>query len=106
MTIFRNQDFPTVLRNDTVNMVYVDADNNTLYEGTTFFGYVGIPTGVKFNGFSITIDAREDIYGLQNWIDIGCVKYNIYKPLIMLLSNSNKYTEKHIFHQDGWFENV
>ena len=74
----RNQDFPTVLRNDTVNMVYVDAENNTLYEGTTFFGYVGIPTGVKFNAFSITIDAREDKYGLQNWIDIGFVNYIIY----------------------------
>mmetsp|Transcript_15026 Transcript_15026/g.13492 ORF Transcript_15026/g.13492 Transcript_15026/m.13492 type:complete len:360 (-) Transcript_15026:39-1118(-) len=67
----RNQDFPTVLRNDTVNMVYVDADNNTLYEATTFCGYVGVPTGIKYDGFSITIDARYDIYGLQNWIDIG-----------------------------------
>ena len=67
----RNQDFPTVLRNDTLNMIYVDADNNTLYEATTFAGYVGVPTGIKYNGFSITIDARYDIYGLQNWIDIG-----------------------------------
>eukprot|EP01083_Nonionella_stella_P295191 1003258_1 len=67
----RNQDFPTVLRNDTVNLLYVDANNNTLYEATTFFGYVGVPTGIKFDAFSITDDAREDKYGLQNWIDIG-----------------------------------
>lgn len=69
----RNQDFPTVLRNDTANMVYVDAQNNTLYEATSFVGYVGVPTGIKYNGFSITIDARYDIYGLQNWIDIGYI---------------------------------
>jgi len=67
----RNQDFPVVLRNDTVNLLYVDADNNTLYESTTFFGYVGVPTGIKFGAFSITDDARYDIYGLENWLDIG-----------------------------------
>jgi N-acylethanolamine-hydrolysing acid amidase len=66
----RNQDFPTVLRNDTVNMIYVDGNNNTLYESTTFFGYVGIPTGVRYNGFSITIDARYGIDGLKDWLEI------------------------------------
>ena len=67
----RNMDFPIGLRNDTINMIYVDANNNTLYEATTFFGYVGVPTGIKFGAFSISIDARDDKYGLQNWIDIG-----------------------------------
>ena len=31
----RNFDFPVVLRNDTVNLIFVDADNNTLYEMAT-----------------------------------------------------------------------
>lgn len=34
----RNFDFPTVLRNDTINLLYVEADNNTLYEMTTAAG--------------------------------------------------------------------
>merc|ERR1712228_453135 len=66
----RNQDFPVTLRNDTVNLLYVDADNNTLYETTTFFGYVGVPTGIKFGSFSITDNARYIVDGLKNWIEI------------------------------------
>jgi len=54
----RNFDFPTVLRNDTVNYLFVDADNNTLYEMTTAAGYVGVPSGFKPNGFAITMDER------------------------------------------------
>jgi len=54
----RNFDFPTVLRNDTINLLYVDADNNTLYEMTTAAGYVGVPSGFKPNGFAITMDER------------------------------------------------
>jgi hypothetical protein len=58
----RNFDFPTVLRNDTVNLIYVDAENNTLYEMATAAGYVGVPSGEKPNGFAITMDER---YALQ-----------------------------------------
>eukprot|EP01083_Nonionella_stella_P033269 91084_1 len=54
----RNFDFPTVLRNDTVNLLFVDAQNNTLYEMTTAAGYVGVPSGFKPNGFAITMDER------------------------------------------------
>ena len=82
----RNQDFPVTLRNDTINLLYVDAENNTLYETTTFFGYVGgyihimhispsssvlfhhysgVPTGIKFGSFSVTDNARYDKYGLK-----------------------------------------
>ena len=34
----RNFDFPVVLRNDTVNLIFVDAENNTLYEMATAAG--------------------------------------------------------------------
>eukprot|EP00483_Globobulimina_turgida_P010005 UN10024 len=54
----RNFDFPTVLRNDTVNLLFVDAENNTLYEMTTAAGYVGVPSGMKPNAFAITMDER------------------------------------------------
>ena len=83
----RNQDFPNIFRNDTIDVIFINSSSNTnannnknnnknnkntsnnnidnnnytdfLYRGTTFFGYVGIPTGFKYNGFSITIDARD-----------------------------------------------
>eukprot|EP01084_Bolivina_argentea_P318346 552059_1 len=54
----RNFDFPTVLRNDTINLLFVDAENNTLYEMTTAAGYVGVPSGMKPDGFAITMDER------------------------------------------------
>merc|ERR1719384_1214715 len=64
----RNFDFPTVLRNDTVNLLYVDADNNTLYEMTTAAGYVGVPSGLKPNGFAITMNERY--YAEVPWTNV------------------------------------
>lgn len=84
----RNQDFPNIFRNDTIDVIFInstqlqsfqkkekeeeganknDINSTFLFRGTTFFGYVGIPTGFKPNGFSITIDERN----------AGGIKYNL-----------------------------
>eukprot|EP01084_Bolivina_argentea_P196613 337049_1 len=53
----RNQDFPTILRDTVFNAKYTKS-GSLLFEGTSFFGYVGIPTGIKYGAFSITMNAR------------------------------------------------
>ncbi|KAK7091648.1 N-acylethanolamine-hydrolyzing acid amidase-like [Littorina saxatilis] len=55
----RNLDYDNadLLRNLTVNIHYKQG-NETLYSGVTYAGYVGILTGQRPNGFTITIDQR------------------------------------------------
>jgi len=55
----RNQDFDLSLRNNTVEIVGVDKQGNELFTATTFVGFLGIPTGMVKNKFSISINARD-----------------------------------------------
>eukprot|EP00484_Ammonia_sp_Unknown_P003220 CAMPEP_0197073372 /NCGR_PEP_ID=MMETSP1384-20130603/210572_1 /TAXON_ID=29189 /ORGANISM="Ammonia sp." /LENGTH=338 /DNA_ID=CAMNT_0042512209 /DNA_START=198 /DNA_END=1214 /DNA_ORIENTATION=+ len=58
----RNFDFPTVLRNDSVNLKFVDgATGDMLYEVTTFVGWVGAATVMRPHQFSITIDEHVKV---------------------------------------------
>eukprot|EP01084_Bolivina_argentea_P195610 335523_1 len=73
----RNQDFPIILRNDTINIKYVDG-NEELFIITTFFGFVGAPTCVKKDAFSVSMNAR--------YVDPITWKININS-----INNGNKF---------------
>jgi len=55
----RNQDFDTSLRNVTIQVIGVRGDGSEVYRSTTFAGFVGIPTGMVKNKFSISLNARS-----------------------------------------------
>lgn len=61
-TIFhgRNLDytFRDLLRNFTI-VVDFQRNGTTVYTGTTFAGYIGLLTGMRMNGISVTLDERD-----------------------------------------------
>jgi len=45
---------------------------NVMFNGTYYAGFVGLLTGMKTGGFSITVDTRFDLHldkGLFNWLE-------------------------------------
>ena len=86
-TIFhgRNLDynFP-VLRNATITVSMInskDGNNSGIFNGTTFFGYVGMWTGSKANAFTLSGDERDKGNVLDN---LSAIK-NDYKPVGWLM---------------------
>merc|ERR1711964_437516 len=57
----RNQDYPLFLRNLTVDVTF-EKGGKTAYKGTTFVGYIGLPTGMVPGGWSVSANARFDTY--------------------------------------------
>eukprot|EP01084_Bolivina_argentea_P202455 345915_1 len=58
----RNLDygFLPLVRNITYNAHFTDNTGKILYSTTMWFGYAGVSTGVRPNGFSISMDERRD----------------------------------------------
>jgi len=54
----RSQDFDTSLRNVTIQVIAIRGSGEEIYRSTTFAGFVGIPTGMVKNKFSISLNAR------------------------------------------------
>eukprot|EP00357_Protocruzia_adherens_P033559 CAMPEP_0115029776 /NCGR_PEP_ID=MMETSP0216-20121206/37251_1 /TAXON_ID=223996 /ORGANISM="Protocruzia adherens, Strain Boccale" /LENGTH=339 /DNA_ID=CAMNT_0002406523 /DNA_START=80 /DNA_END=1096 /DNA_ORIENTATION=- len=56
----RNMDFgfANALRTISMNITYTK-NGKPLYKGTSFLGYSGILTGMRFDGFGISVDARH-----------------------------------------------
>jgi len=91
-------DFTTVLRDIAVEVDYV-SKNRTIYHTVTFVGYVGVLTGMKPNGFSITVNTRF-VQGpmwniFYNLIDAITVKNaSVNSQLIRnVLLNTNSFDE-------------
>ncbi|XP_070581991.1 N-acylethanolamine-hydrolyzing acid amidase-like [Ptychodera flava] len=61
-------DFVDVLRN--VTLIY-DAQKNgkTVYTATTFLGYTGVLTGMKPNGFTVSVDQRNNGSIVENLVE-------------------------------------
>eukprot|EP01090_Pellita_catalonica_P002364 TRINITY_DN11958_c0_g1_i1.p1 TRINITY_DN11958_c0_g1~~TRINITY_DN11958_c0_g1_i1.p1 ORF type:complete len:306 (+),score=45.33 TRINITY_DN11958_c0_g1_i1:126-920(+) len=70
----RNLDYSLahVLRNITINVEF-QKSGKTYYKGTTYAGYVGLPTGMKPNKFAISLDER----------DRGNILENIFEALLV-----------------------
>jgi len=66
----RNLDFPltSILRNMTINVEFMKG-GSILYHGTTFVGYVGLLTGMRPGGFSITANQRNEGYQWENFLE-------------------------------------
>ena len=68
----RNLDYSFLtdaLRNMTI-IVDFQRDGETVYTGTTFAGYVGLLSGQKPNGFTVTLDERDQGKWWMNFIEV------------------------------------
>ena len=81
----RNLDygFP-LLRNDTIVVNMIDKNGNTIYHGTTFFGYVGMWTGSKPNAFTLSGDERDQGSFMNNLQSI----HKDWKPVGWLMRDT------------------
>jgi len=54
----RNQDYDTSLRKVTIQVIAVQGSGEEIYRSTTFAGFIGIPTGMVKDKFSISLNSR------------------------------------------------
>lgn len=86
----RNLDYPIPgLRNLTAEVVFTRGDNVEYY-GTTFLGYVGLLTGMRPHGWSVSVDERSQHYAniLDGPLDNIMSALEGGKPVGMFLRDS------------------
>ncbi|XP_070532010.1 N-acylethanolamine-hydrolyzing acid amidase-like isoform X2 [Ptychodera flava] len=102
----RNMDygFVDVLRNMTI-IADVTKGGKVIYTGTTFIGFSGMLTGMRPNGFTITVDARGDSGSKTDWwknvleafnaLFLGGASFSSYLPREVFESETNFHDALH-----------
>eukprot|EP01089_Gocevia_fonbrunei_P013076 TRINITY_DN3247_c0_g1_i1.p1 TRINITY_DN3247_c0_g1~~TRINITY_DN3247_c0_g1_i1.p1 ORF type:complete len:378 (-),score=82.81 TRINITY_DN3247_c0_g1_i1:50-1144(-) len=87
----RNLDYSlaSVLRNLTINVEFTKG-GKVVYVGTTYAGFVGLPTGMKKGGFAISLDERDTGMILENLLEAWLVP-GVTGPTFLIRDALDKY---------------
>jgi len=88
----RNLDFllAETLRHLVINVKF-QQKGQTLYEGTTYVGYVGLLTGMKQDSFAITINQRNEGNRIENFLEALLIPGT--RVLAFLVRDTLQYTD-------------